>query len=112
MVGDDRFVAYEAAHAPRMAAVVMLPWTLQGLTTAWLLLVRPTGVPTWSLGVAAVTAAVTVAVTVAWSVPSHARLGEGFDTATHRRLVRTNWIRTWAWTLHGVNAVAMLLRAG
>lgn len=112
MVGRDRFVAYEAAHAPRMAAVVMLPWTLQGLTTAWLLLARPDGVPTWSLAVAAVTAAVPVLVTVVWSVPAHARLGDGFDPTTHRRLVRTNWIRTWGWTLHGTNAVAMLLRAG
>ncbi len=112
MVGDDRFVAYESAHAPRMAAVVMLPWTLQGLTTAWLLLARPAGVPTWSIAVAAVTAVLSVAVTVVWSVPAHARLGVGFDATIHHRLVRTNWIRTWAWTLHGANAVAMLVRAG
>jgi len=112
MVGDDRFVAYESAHAPRMAAVVMLPWTLQGLTTAWLLLARPAGVPTWSIAVAAVTAVLSVAVTVVWSVPAHARLGAGFDATIHHRLVRTNWIRTWAWTLHGANAVAMLVRAG
>jgi len=112
MVGDDRFVAYESAHAPRMAAVVMLPWTLQGLTTAWLLLARPAGVPTWSIAVAAVTAVLSVAVTVVWSVSAHARLGAEFDATIHHRLVRTNWIRTWAWTLHGANAVAMLVRAG
>jgi hypothetical protein len=112
MVGDDRFVAYESAHAPRMAAVVMLPWTLQGLTTAWLLLARPAGVPTWSIAVAAVTAVLSVAVTVVWSVPAHERLVAGFNATIHHRLVRTNWIRTWAWTLHGANAVAMLVRAG
>ena len=112
MVGADRFVAYESAHAPRMAALVMLPWTLQGLTTAWLLLARPAGVATSSIALAAVTAATTVAVTVASSIPAHARLGGGFDAVAHRRLVRSNWIRTWAWTVHGANAVTMLVRAG
>lgn len=112
LVGGDRFVAYEAAHAPRMAAVVMLPWTLQGLTTAWLLVARPGGVPGWSLAVAAATAAVPVIVTVVWSVPAHARLAHGFDASVHRRLVRTNWVRTWGWTAHGVNAVLMLVRSG
>lgn len=111
-VGPDRFVAYEAAHAPRMAAVVMLPWTLQGLTTLGLLVARPDGVATWSMVVAAVTAAVPVLVTVICSVPSHARLGQGFDGPTHARLVRTNWIRTWSWTAHGANAVALLVTAG
>lgn len=111
-VGEERFVAYEAAHAPRMAAVVMLPWTLQGLTTLGLLLAGPDGVASWSVAVAAVTAAVPVLVTVMWSVPSHARLAGGFDAATHARLVRTNWIRTWSWTAHGANAVAMLVTAG
>lgn len=112
LVDGTRFVAYEAAHAPRMAAVVMLPWSLQGLTTAWLLLSPPSDVPSWSIAAAALTAAIPVLVTVGWSVPAHARLGRGFDPATHGRLVRTNWIRTWAWTAHGANAVAMLVRAG
>ena len=111
-VGPERFVAYEAAHAPRMAAVVMLPWTVQGLTTLGLLIARPDGVASWSVAVAALTAAVPVLVTVVWSVPSHARLADGFDATTHARLVRTNWIRTWSWTAHGANAVAMLVTAG
>jgi len=112
LVGSDRFVAYEAAHAPRMAAVVMLPWTTQGITTLGLILARPAGVTCSSVAVAAATAAVPVLVTIVWSVPAHARLGAGFDAHTHARLVRTNWIRTWAWTAHGANAVAMLVRAG
>ena len=112
LVDGDRFVDYEAAHAPRMAAVVMAPWSVQGLTTAWLILARPPGVPTWAVAIAAVTAAIPVLVTIVWSVPSHARLAGGFDHDVHRTLVRTNWIRTWAWTAHGVNALAMLVRAG
>ena len=112
LVGEERFVAYEAAHSPRMAAVVMLPWTLQGMTTLGLLLARPPGVPTALVVTAAVLAATPVVVTVGASVPAHVRLGTGFDSATHRRLVRTNWIRTAAWTAHVPVAVAILLRAG
>jgi len=112
LVGPERFVAYEAMHAPRMAAVVMLPWTVQGFTTLGLLLARPERVASWSVAAAAVTAATPVLATIAWSVPAHARLAGGFDATVHARLVRTNWIRTWSWTAHAANAVAMLVRAG
>jgi hypothetical protein len=112
LVGEDRFVAYAGAHSPRMAAVVMVPWTVQGVTTAWLLLARPAGVALWLVMAAAIAAAVPVIVTVVASIPAHARLATGFDTDVHRRLVRTNWIRTLAWTAHAPIAVAILVRAG
>jgi hypothetical protein len=112
LVGTQRFVAYESAHAPRMAAVVMLPWTLQGATTAGLLIARPSALPWWLVLGAAIAAAVPVLVTVTASVPAHARLGLGFDASVHRRLVRTNWIRTAAWTAHAPIALAMVVRAG
>jgi hypothetical protein len=112
LVGEDRFPAYEAAHAPRMAAVVMLPWTVQGVTTVGLLLSRPPGVPGALLLAAVVAAAVPVLVTVVASVPAHERLSHGFDATVHRRLVRTNWLRTAAWTAHAPVAVAIMLTAG
>lgn len=112
LVGRERFAAYEQAHAPRMAAVVMLPWTVQGATTAWLLVAPPTGTPRWLIAAAAVTAAVPVLVTVVASVPAHGRLATGFDAEVHRRLVATNWLRTAAWSVHGAIAVAIALTAG
>jgi hypothetical protein len=112
LVGEDRFVAYEAAHSPRMAAVVVLPWTLQGITTFGLLVARPPGVPQSLVLAAALAAAAPVVVTVVASVPAHVRLGSGFDREVHRRLVRTNWLRTAAWTAHAPIAVAILIRAG
>ena len=111
LVGEERFVAYEAAHSPRMAAVVMIPWTVQGLTTLGLLVARPAGVPAALVVIAAIAAAVPVIATVLASVPAHVALGSGFDAAVHRRLVRTNWIRTIAWTAHAPVAVAILVAA-
>jgi len=111
LVGNDGFVSYEAAHAPRMAAVVVAPWTVQGITTAWLLIDRPTTVSAGLVWSGALAAALTVIVTVVWSVPAHARLAAGFDQRVHARLVRTNWLRTTAWTAHAVIALLIAGRA-
>jgi hypothetical protein len=112
LVGTERFVDYELAHAPRMAAVVMLPWTLQGLTVAGLIVATPEGVATALVWGAAIAAAIPVLVTVVASVPAHGRLAQGFDGRVHRRLVMTNWIRTAAWTAHGFIAVGIAVTAG
>jgi len=112
LVGADRFVAYEASHAPRMAATVMLPWSVQGVTTVGLLVASPPGVSRGLVWAAAVAAAIPVAVTVLASVPAHARLSDGFDPAVHRRLVTTNWLRTAAWSTHGGIAIAIAVTAG
>jgi hypothetical protein len=110
LVAHDRFVAYEAAHAPRMAAVVLAPWTLEGLTTAWLLLDRPTTVSAALVWSGAVAALVPVLVTILWSVPAHSRLSTGFDAGVHARLIRTNWLRTAGWTAHALIAIAIAVQ--
>ena len=46
--------------------------------------------------------AVIVADTVRHGAASHARLAQRFDADVHTRLVRTNWIRTVAWSALGV----------
>ncbi len=35
-------------------------------------------------------------------VPCHQSLREGFDSKIHKRLIRSNWIRTLSWTLRSV----------
>jgi len=112
LVGSERFVSYEAAHAPRMAAVVIAPWSVQGVSVAGLLMSVPPGVAPSLVWAAAVAAVVPVLVTVVASVPAHARLTSGFDVDVHRRLVATNWIRTAGWTVGGAIAVAIAVTAG
>lgn len=108
LVGPDGFADYEAAHSTRITWVIVVPWAVQGVTTAWLLLDHPAGVDRWLVLVGAVAAAVTVVVTVAASVPAHGVLTDGFDAAAHARLVATNWLRTAAWTVGGAAALAIL----
>ncbi|MEJ2886959.1 hypothetical protein [Actinomycetospora aeridis] len=105
------WVALHARHTRLMGRLIGLPWLVQGVTCAVLLVWRPPGVPLL-LGVAAgVCGAATVAVTLGISVPCHERLARGFDAAVHARLTRTNWWRTAAWTLGGVVALVMLVLA-
>jgi hypothetical protein len=108
-VGADGFVAYEAAHSTRITALIALPWAVQGLTTIILLVAPPAGVPRWLVWLAAVLAALPVLVTVTMSVPAHQQLAGGFDVAAHARLVTTNWLRTVAWSAHGVVATVLLV---
>lgn len=108
LVGDD-FAAYEAAHSARISFLLLGPWAVQGVTTAWVLLSRPTGVPWWMVLTAAALAAATVATTVFVSVPQHDVLGDGFDLTAHATLVRTNWWRVVAWSGHAALAVWMLV---
>jgi len=45
------------------------------------------------------------------SVPRHARMAAGPDPEVGAELVRTNWPRTIAWTMHGVIAMVVLLQS-
>ena len=111
-VGDaPHWSEHHDRHTRLMGFVVSGPWAVQGVTCALLLVARPEGVPFWLVALAGLCGLATVVVTLAVSVPCHRRLAQGYDTATLRRLVATNWYRTGAWTLGGVVAVGMVLIA-
>lgn len=104
-VGEDRFSAYECQHARRTGWVVAMPM-LAELATAIALAWRLGGALAWS---GLVLLMVIWLSTWLWQVPAHRRLENGFDAATHRRLVRTNWVRTIAWSARGILALALLM---
>ena len=104
--GTPAWPAVHAAHTRAVTWAVGLPWAVQGVTLA-LLLVRDGPSPLLlATGVLALT---TVVVTVAVSVPLHSRLGRAFDEAAAHRLVRTNWLRTGAWSAGTVCAGLLAL---
>jgi hypothetical protein len=96
--------AVHAAHGRAITPVVGVAWAVQGVTVAALLLRDG---PTPLLLLAGLLALMTVVVTVAVSVPLHARLAQGYDDDAVRRLVRTNWLRTAAWTAGTLCAAAL-----
>lgn len=108
LVGPASFARYEAAHQRRTTRVVG-PLMLAELVSAVLIALDPRGHDTlaWiGLGLLALIWLSTAAV----QVPRHRRLQRGLDERVVRSLVRTNWVRTVAWTARAVIAV-WLLRA-
>lgn len=104
-VPSEGFLAYHAGHMRRITIVVG-PLMLAELLAAAAIAIRtPSASLAW-VGIALL-ASVWI-VTWSLSVPCHDRLAKGFDPAVHRRLVRTNWLRTAAWTLRGVVAFLLL----
>ena len=101
---------FRRAHSRAMTLVVVAPWAVQGVTLALLLVAPPAGVPYGLVLLAAALGLVTVGVTAAVSVPLHNRL-QPYDEQAARRLLRTNWWRTAAWTGSALCAAAMLLAA-
>jgi hypothetical protein len=102
--GGATWAAVHDAHTRAITPVVGVPWAVQGVTVAALLL-RDGASPLRLL--TGVLALLPVVVTVAVSVPLHTRLGRAYDDAAARRLVATNWLRTGAWTAGTVCAAVL-----
>jgi hypothetical protein len=103
--------SFHDQHARRMTQAVVVPWAVQGVTLAALLLRRPDGVALPLVLLAAALGLGTVAVTALSSVPLHGRL-QPYDDRLARRLLATHGLRTAAWTLGALVAAAMVLQAG
>ena len=104
------WAAAHAHHTRAMASAVALPWAVQGLTLAALLVRRPDGTTLSLLLLTGALAATTVGVTVLSSVPLHNRLGSGYDDVLARRLITTNWLRTAAWNAGAACALVLAAR--
>jgi hypothetical protein len=102
------WAAYHDAHSRGITRAVALPWAVQGVTCALLLLARPDGVPLWVALLAGALGLATVVLTLAVQVPLHTRLGQGWDAALAARLVATNRLRTAVWTAAAAVALVAL----
>ncbi len=96
-------VAYEHEHMKRTNWVVAPVMLAEVASAVLLVVVLPS-----SLAVAGLLMLVGIWVSTAvFQIPCHQRLSEGFDVDVVRRLVGTNWIRTWLWTGRSVIAIVL-----
>ena len=109
-VDAGRFVAFEQAHARRITWIVAPAMGLELITGAWLPWAVGPGIERSVLLVGAGLIAFLWISTAFIQVPCHARLAHGYDAAAHRRLVRTNSLRTAAWSLRALLVSWLLLR--
>lgn len=103
LVGKPEFGRYHAAHTRGMGWVVGAPMVLELGLAAWLAWVA---YPSWGAGRALGQLALVGLVWLATffiAVPFHNRLAaEGYNYVALDGLVRTNWLRTLAWTARTV----------
>ena len=104
-VGEDTWFTYHADHERRTGWVVAPLMIVELGTAAAIVVIGGHGVLTL---VGLVLAAATWVLTFALAVPLHRRLNATRDPAVIQRLVTINWLRTAAWTAHGLIALALL----
>ena len=107
-VGREAFAAYQAQHVRLTTYVVGPPMLIEAVTGVYLVSQAAVLPNQWAFWAGMVLLGVVWVATAAFSVPAHGRLEAGFDAEVHARLVRTNWIRTVAWTAR-VGLVWLLL---
>ena len=109
-VDGDRFVEFHHQHGVRISVVVVAPMVIELVSAAVLAVWVPDGVEPALPTVGLVLVVAIWLSTFAIQVPFHRQLAAGFDEAAHRRLVRSNWLRTIAWLARGVLAVLIAIR--
>ena len=110
-VGRDGFSNYETLHQQRTTMVVaplMLTEAITALLLVWLGLGSNYAEFAW-IGLMLI--GIIWSSTFFWQVPAHERLGKAFDPAVHERLVRSNWLRTVAWSARGILVCWIALQA-
>ena len=100
-VGNSEFPAYEQHHRSFIKWLVAPLMLTEGVTAVALFFFSPSAVTDWQLWIGLVSLCVIWFSTAFVQVPYHNALSKGFDPTVHQRLVRTNWLRTIAWSIRG-----------
>lgn len=106
-VGREQFTDYERRHVASTTWVVGPPMLVELFTAVFLLWMRPAGIELWLVWVGLFFLVLIWASTFLLQVPCHEKLSHSFDESAHRRLVRTNWLRTFAWSFRGLVVILM-----
>jgi hypothetical protein len=103
-VGEGEFKAYHAAHMRNISFIVGPLILTEAGTAACLVL---WGDPSPTLLASFVLILVAWASTWFLQIPLHETLARGFDQEAARKLIKTNWCRTIAWTIRGIAVSAI-----
>jgi hypothetical protein len=105
-VGASTFRNYQQAHTQRTTWVVAPPMLLELGSGSLLLYLHHSSAWHWTnMALLMLIWASTFLI----QVPIHNQLLKDFNAGYHRRLVRTNWLRTIAWTLRALLLLYLLL---
>jgi hypothetical protein len=105
------FHEFEAAHRTRTTIVVGPLMIAEGLSSLALFFDRPPRVSQLAVVIGLGLLGAVAASTVLLQIPQHDVLSNGFNEQAHRKLVRSNWVRTIGWSLRGGLAASMVVSA-
>jgi hypothetical protein len=105
-VSANKFAEFEAAHCSRISWIVAPAMALEVLSGLWCaVLLGYNSIFLVSLALLVVVWASTAFI----QVPLHNKLSNGLNERCIERLVRTNWLRTIAWTGRGCLVAQVVL---
>jgi len=107
-VNAENFAKYEDGHR-RLTIMVVMPVMLVEAGTAVLLVwLRPEGVSTFQVWLGLGLVLLIWLSTAYLQVPQHSILSRGFDPEAYRFLLKSNWLRTLAWSGRGILVLWMV----
>ena len=99
LIGKDEFVECHAKHVNQTTFVIAIPMIIEFITMLLLLLSSPVFRNDPAFIFASVMIILIWCVTFFISVPLHNILATGYDQKAWKTLLKTNWIRTGAWSI-------------
>lgn len=105
---NEPYRPFQEAHMARITALLVVPWGIEVISAALLVLAAPAGSATAIALAGMGLIGVLVAITGLGAAPIHGRLVERFDADLHRRLLRVDRVRALLWTVRLAPAVALL----
>jgi O-antigen/teichoic acid export membrane protein len=108
-IGSDGFVGYERGHTRRMGVLLLVPAVAEVVIALLLVMLQPDAIEIWAAWAAGAILAAIWIITLLVQVPIHRHLSDGYDERLVAALVRSNWVRTIAWSTRGVLAAAFLI---
>jgi hypothetical protein len=108
-IPEKSFPEYESDYQVKITYLVM-PTMICELVTGIMLLVLDSVHLTRTIQISNLLMIIITWISTAMiQVPCHKRLLEAFNSDVHRRLVRSNWIRTLVWTARSLMLINVLL---
>ena len=108
-VSKEKFSQFEKSHSRYASYVVIVPMLIELVTSIMLLKWYPTSIPYYLLLLGFILVVIIWVSTFFLQVPSHSILSEGYKFKEIQWLVRSNWIRSIAWSLRGIIVFILLL---
>lgn len=108
-IADDSYADFQERHMRSMAQLIGFPWLIEGLSVLGLFVFAPDTQTRVIATVGGLLEALIIGVTIGSAIPAHEVLTRGFDPDAHRSLLRSNWIRSAAWTARGIIAIVLVV---